>query len=509
MGRIGESGQTSNPHVEVRGVTKRFGGTVALDDVHVSFQKGTIHALVGENGAGKSTLGKLIAGVLTPDDGKLVIDGEEVEFRSPRQALGHGITMVAQELSLVPALTLLENVFLGIETGRGPFLTKAGDLERFDELTSRYGIEANTDATVRDLPVAQQQKVEILRALARHARLIVMDEPTARLTSAEARSLRDTVRTLKREGVTVVYISHFVEECLDIADIVTVMRDGRIVRTSPAKDETPASLIEGIVGRSLDSVFPRRVLPGEDVRLVLVVDSLSRRGAFSNISFTVRAGEIVTLAGIVGAGRTEVARAIFGADPLTSGVMLLNSRPYRPRSPADAINAGVAMIPESRNADGLFPALAVRPNLTMPHLRRFTGASGLVDRKAERSAARKTATDVEITGATVEHLMAQLSGGNQQKTLFGRWILARPALLIADEPTRGVDIGAKRSIYKLIADLAADGIAILMVSSELEEVLGVSHRILVMRGGRLRGEIAGADATEERVMELALGTSHL
>lgn len=480
---------------------------MALDDVHVSFQKGTIHALVGENGAGKSTLGKLIAGVLAPDNGHLTVDGEQVEFRSPRQALESGITMVAQELSLVPALTVLENVFLGIEASRGPFLAKASDQERFDELTSRYRIEVDPTATVRDLAVAEQQKVEILRALARHARLIVMDEPTARLTSAGAQGLRDTVRSLKQEGVTVIYVSHFVEECLDIADVVTIMRDGRIVRTSPAEAESPGSLIEGIVGRSLESVFPHRVLPPDNADLVLRADGLDRDGAFSDVSFTVRAGEIVTLAGIVGAGRTEVARAIFGADPLTSGVMVLNGLPYTPQSPADAINAGVAMIPESRAAHGLFPALAVRPNLTMPHLRRFTTLSGLLRLGAERSAAQKTATEVGITGATIEHLMAQLSGGNQQKTLFGRWILAQPALLIADEPTRGVDVGAKRSIYQLIADLTAAGVAVLMVSSELEEVLGLSHRILVMQGGRLRGELDGTDATEESVMELAVGGS--
>lgn len=478
---------------------------MALQSVDAAVQAGTVHALVGENGAGKSTLGKIMAGVLLPDEGRVEVDGQPAELRSPRQALEMGITMVAQELSLVPHRSARDNVFLGTESVRGPLVDEKRDRARVARLVEEYGIEVDPDQLVGRMSVADQQKVEILRSLARNAQLIVMDEPTARLSSSEARVLRQMVRRLADGGVTVVYVSHFLEEVLTIADRVTIMRDGRVVRTSPAPSETRASLIEGIVGRSLETVFPARRPPPPEAPPVLEVKGLGREGVFQEVDFTVREGEIVTLAGLVGSGRSETARAIFGADRATEGQMVLDGAPYAPRSPRDAIRAGVAMVPESRTAQGLLGKMTVRANTTLAHLSLFALPGGFLRSRPEMEAAAEAARTVRLTGATIESMITQLSGGNQQKTLFGRWLVSRPRLFIADEPTRGVDVGAKRGIYDLLVGLAAAGMAVLIVSSELEEVLGLSHRVLVMSNGRLAGEVAGDDATETSVMELAFG----
>ena len=495
------------PHTELRGVTKTFGGAVALDSVDVNIEAGAIHALVGENGAGKSTLGKIITGVHTPDSGQVRVNGSPVAFKSPRDALALGITLVAQELSLVPQLSAAENIFLGIEQVRGPVIDHAATRARFEELVEEYGIEVPPDQVVSRLSVADQQKVEILRSLAREASLIVMDEPTARLSSSEAGNLRTTVHKLSNKGVTVIYISHFLEEVLAISDRITVMRDGAVVRTTATDTESRSSLIEGIVGRSLETVFPPRQPPEPEAPAVLSVRDLERTGAFEDVSFEIHAGEIVTLAGLVGSGRTEVARVLFGADHPTGGSIDLNGVPYRPRSPRHAIRAGVAMVPESRATQGLLPLLPVRINITLAHLARFVAPGGVVRAGREASAAEQIAQAVGLTGATVETRTARLSGGNQQKALFGRWLVSQPRLFIADEPTRGVDVGAKRGIYNLLVELASQGIAILLVSSELEEVLGLAHRIIVMSGGRIVGELAGEQATETDVMTLAFGPS--
>ncbi|MEM9033110.1 MAG: sugar ABC transporter ATP-binding protein [Actinomycetota bacterium] len=499
------SGRSSDPpKIECDGLTKRFGGTVALDDVSVSIRRGRIHAIVGENGAGKSTLGKAIAGVHVPDEGVIRVDGAPVVLRSPGAALRHSITMVAQELSLLPGRSVVENVVLGTEARRGPLLRPMADLERFEALVAEHGIRIDPHAIVGRLSVAEQQKVEILRALARNAEVIVMDEPTARLSSNEAESLAESVHGLADRGVTVVFVSHFLDEVLGLADHITVMRNGRVVRNAEAADETKASLIEGMVGRSLDATFPTRHHVADDTPTVLEVDRVSRAGAFEDVSFSIRAGEIVTLAGLVGAGRSEVARAVFGADRPTAGTLRLHGEPYRPRSPRDAISRGVAMIPESRRSQGLFLRRTVRGNISLAHLDEMT-RSGIVRRATERERATGAADDVNLTGGTVDSVMGELSGGNQQKSLFARWMVSPPRLLIADEPTRGVDVGAKRGIYDLLVRLAADGMAILVVSSEIEEVLGLAHRILVMRSGRLVGELDGERSSGSDVMELAFG----
>jgi ABC-type sugar transport system ATPase subunit len=495
---------SSPTHVELRGVVKRFGGTTAVGGVDLEIQAGSVHALVGENGAGKSTLAKILAGVHEPDAGELLLEGERVSFDSPRQALERGITMIAQELSLVPTRDVLDNVYLGLEDRRGPLLDRRRMRRRFEELVASTGIEVPAGAVVASLSVAQQQEVEVLRALAREARLIVMDEPTARLSSGDAEKLHEVVRSLASRGTTVVFVSHFLEEVLALADVVSVMRDGKLVRTSPTAEETAGGLIVSMVGRTLEAIFPDRPPREPSAPEVLRVEGLSREGVFRDVSFSVAEGEIVGMAGLVGAGRSEVARAIFGVDPRDGGRVLVDGEEIPAGDVRRALAAGVAMIPESRKDQGLLLVRSVRENVSLPYLRRLSRL-GVVRGRAERGRIRELADALDIRFGSDEQPVYSLSGGNQQKVLFGRWLLERPRLLIADEPTRGVDIGAKQAIYALLAELAAEGLAILMISSELEEILGLCDRILVMREGELVTELSGEEATEHAVVEAAFG----
>jgi simple sugar transport system ATP-binding protein/ribose transport system ATP-binding protein len=493
------------PHAELRGITKRFGATLAVDGVDLAIQGGSVHALVGENGAGKSTLGKILAGVHVPDAGELLLEGEPVSFRSPRQALERGVTIIAQELSLVPTRDVVDNVYLGMEDRNGPVLDRRRMRRRLVVLMEETGIEVPPDAVVGGLSVAQQQQVEILRALAREARFIVMDEPSARLSAVEVEALHGVVRSLAARGRTVVYVSHFLEEVLALSDVVTVMRDGRLVKTSTAATETAQSLVVAMVGRTLEANFPDRRPPEPDAPSALRVVGLGRAGVFHDVSLDVRAGEIVGLAGLVGSGRTEVARAIFGVDPRETGDVLVEGREIPAGDVRRTIRAGVAMIPESRKDQGLLLGRPVRENVSLAYLSRLSRL-GVVRRRLERTRTRELADAVDVRRASDEQPVVSLSGGNQQKVLFARWLMERPRVLIADEPTSGVDVAAKRAIYDLIADLAGQGTAVLMISSELEEVLGVAHRILVMRKGTIVAEFPAEKATEHAIVEAAFGT---
>lgn len=492
------------PHVQLQAITKRFGATVALDGVDLSVRRGTVHALVGENGAGKSTVGKLVAGVHGPDSGRLYVGGEPVRFRTPRQALEHGCTIVAQELSLVPARTVIENVFLGFEEHSGPVVRKRKLERRFDELVSRSGIEVAGNITVRDLTVADQQKTEILRALARQAELVVMDEPTARLTAGESEVLRQVIRRLAEAGTTILFVSHFLDEVLEVADAITIMRDGRVVRNCAPAEETRSSLVESMIGRELDATFPAKRVPDRSARPVLMVRGLSRKGAFDHVDFEVGPGEIVVMAGLVGAGRSEVARAIYGADRPDAGTVELDGKPLAARNPTEAISSGLAMIPESRKAQGLQLLQSVGHNITLPHLAGLSRA-GVVRTRLEQARAAELVDRVGIKAQSLGSAVTTLSGGNQQKVLFARSLFRTPRLLIADEPTRGVDVGAKRAIYDLIVDLAGAGTAVLVISSELEEVVGLAHRVLVMRRGQIAEELSGDSITDANVMRGAFG----
>ena len=496
---------TDAPHVETRDLSKRFGGVQALHEVSVSIVRGTVHALVGENGAGKSTLGKVIAGVHPPDGGDLVVDGVPVQFGSPRAALLHGVTTIAQEISLVPTRTVIENVFLGIETARLGHVDRRALRRRYDELEEWAGFGIPAGAPVGALRIADQQKVEVLRALAREARLIVMDEPTAALTAEEARRLLDIVGSLRDRGTTIVYVSHFLDEVLSIADTVTVLRDGRLVQTTPAAGQTTGSIVTAMLGRSMEANFPPKAPPPPEAPVVFSVEGLATKRFLRDISLEIRAGEILGLAGLVGSGRSEVAHALFGADQRTAGVLRLDGDQIKVRSPRQAIGHGIALLPESRKTQGLLMGRSIRENVTLPHLDEVSTA-GRVQRSVERRRATEIVERVDVRTPGIGIPVNELSGGNQQKTLFAKWLFRRPRLLIADEPTRGVDVGAKRAIYDLIAALAAEGMAVLLISSELEEVLGLAHRVHVMRGGEIVARLEGDQISEDAVMAAAFAT---
>jgi len=494
--------QTTAPLLTLSGVSKRFGATQALKDISVAFLPGKVHALVGENGAGKSTLGKILLGVHQPNDGEIRLNDLPVHITSPADALEKGLVGVAQELSLLPSRSVGDNIALGREVTRGPFVNRAATRAEVLEVMARNDMRLDPDAMVASLPVAEQQKVEILRALNREARLIVFDEPTARLASHEAEQLRTLVRRLADSGKAVVYVSHFLEEVLAVSDTITVLRNGKHVRTSPADKETRDSLILAMTGRDSAHQFPPLAPPTSAAAPLLKVEGLTRYGVFQNISFEIRAGEIVGMAGLVGAGRSEVAQAVYGATRPDAGQVEFGGTNITGRDVSAAIAVGMAMIPESRREQGLVQGRPILENISLPYLARFMGLLGLDENRERREAAEKCAqTAVKHGGLHLD--IGSLSGGNQQKVLFARAAMGAPRLLIADEPTRGVDVGAKRGIYDLIARLASEGLAVLLISSEIEEILGLCHRTLVMARGRLVTELSREEMTQQAIMQAA------
>ena len=484
--------------VELRRVSKRFGATQALDDVSVRMEPGEIHALVGENGAGKSTVGKIIGGLYVPDSGQLLVDGIDIGRWDPPSALSAGIATIQQELSLVPDQSVAENVFLGIEHASFGVLT-GSVIGRYEELDATIGFNIPGDQMVRDLRLADQQKVEILRALARDARLIVLDEPTSSLSRDESDRLHEVVASLRDQGRTLVFVSHFLDEVLSIADRITVMRDGEIVRTGPAAAETKDSLIEGMLGRSLEVNFP--ALPSVQTTAPVVYSTENLCGSMpQDICIEVRAGEILGLAGLVGSGRTELARLIAGVDVVMAGRAWLDGDELPALNPATAITRGVVMLPEDRRSLGLVLTQNVRENITLPRLRTFQRL-GRIRSVKEKGAVREIIEKLNIQPPRVDGELRHYSGGNQQKALFAKWTLERPKLIVLDEPTRGVDIGAKRGIYDAIVEVAQAGSAVILISSELEEVLFMSHRLALIAGGRIIDEAKSADLTVEKILD--------
>jgi len=488
----------------MRNICKTYPGVRALDNVSLEVQAGEVHALVGENGAGKSTLMKILAGAETADSGEILLKGSPVQIDSPQKAMDLGISTIYQEFNLVPYLNAAENIFLGREPrAKVPgFVDFRTMYDEAQQVIDRLGVALDIRTPVNRLSIAQQQMVEIAKATSRRSNIIVMDEPSATLTEHELERLFALIRQLKADGVAVIYISHRLDEIFEIADRVTVLRDGKHIATRDVKDITRDEIIRLMVGRELNQMIPKVPAPIGDV--VLEVRNVSSQNKLHDVSLTVRKGEIVGLAGLVGAGRTELARAIFGADPIDSGEVLLEGRPVRVRSPQDAIKLGIGLVTEDRKAQGLVLGMAVRENITLANLRALTRFNFIMAGR-EREVAQKFVTELSIRTPSIEQAVQNLSGGNQQKVVLAKWLFTQSKVLIFDEPTRGIDVGAKTEIYQLMNSLAAQGVGIIMISSELPEVIGMSDRIYVMHEGRVAGELSAAEATQERIMQLATG----
>jgi len=488
--------------LEMRGVSKTFPGVKALQKVNLTLARGEVLALLGENGAGKSTLMKVLGGAHRPDTGEILIDGKAAEIHSPHDSQGAGIAIIYQEFNLVPGLTAADNIFLGQEKTRLGFIRRGDERRRAREIFQRLEIDIDPDALCRDLTVAQQQIVEIAKALALDARILVMDEPSAALTTREVERLYAIIRELKAQGIGVIYISHRLEEIFEVCDRISVLRDGCNVGERPVGDVTRQGLIEMMVGRELKNEFPKRESAIGKPRLE--VTGLNRGKAVRAVSFNVREGEILGVTGLVGAGRTETVRLIFGADQRESGSIKLDGKELNIRNPADAIAARIGLLTEDRKLQGLVLPHSVRENFGLPNLD-WLSSFGFVKQGAERDAFAGYIDSLKIKVPHQEQAAKNLSGGNQQKVVLAKWLARNCEVLIFDEPTRGIDVGAKYEIYCLMNELAAKGKSIIMISSELPEILGMSDRILVMHEGRITGEIADvANATQEQVLDLAV-----
>lgn len=493
----------------MRLIRKRFPGVQALDDAGLEMLPGEIHALLGENGAGKSTLIKILSGAQQPDSGTIEFGGQTVVMVSPHDAQRRGIATIYQEFTLAPNMTIAENVFIGREPGVGFFVDWRKMASETRAITKRLGLELQPMAIVRGLSVAEQQMVEIARALSMKSRLIVMDEPTSALSSTEVEKLFRIARELKAHGLSIIFVTHRLEEVMQICDRYTVLRDGRLVGSGAIADITIDGIIRLMVGREVKALFAHREreIAGD---VVLRVEGLNRRGnaqdqnatVLADVGFEVRRGEILGVAGLVGAGRTEMARAVFGADAFDSGRVIINGREVHIRSPQDAIRNGIGLVPEDRKQQALFLALAVRINLSMASHRQILRWGVFIDETAERAMVEEYRQKLNIRMASPEQLIASLSGGNQQKVTLARWLALRPKVLIVDEPTRGIDIGAKVEVHNLLFEMAETGIAVVAISSELPEVLAISDRVITMREGRVTGEIKREDATEEILMSM-------
>ncbi len=487
--------------LELKKITKRFSGVEVLHEVSLELRPGEVHALLGENGAGKSTLVKVMTGVHQPDNGEIFLDGRRVRFEDTRESRQAGIAAIYQELSLFPDLDVAENIFVGRQPvtvgGRidwRKLYTDAGSL------LESLGVHLDLKHKARNLSIAQQQMVEIARAFSINARILIMDEPTSSLTLNEVADLFRLVRRLRDDGTAIIFISHRLEELFELADRVTVLRDGSYIDTCAMKDVTRDELIRLMVGRTITNLFPKQEVEAGDV--ILSVEHLTREGVFNDISFKLRRGEILGMAGLVGAGRTNVARAIFGVEPATSGKIQVDGQEVSITSPQQAIKLGLAYVPEDRQLHGLIPAMNITSNISLPTLSKYTLRGWLRD-QLEQKASHDAALQMEVRANNIWQMARELSGGNQQKIVLAKWLAARPRILILDEPTRGIDVGTKAAVHALMSKLAAEGMAILMISSELPEVLGMSDRIIIMREGHLTGHLTRAEATQEKIISAA------
>ena len=492
-----------DPVLELRDVTKAFGAVVALRSGSLSLRSGSIHALVGENGAGKSTLVKIMAGLYQRDSGTFLLEGRPVDFKSTAEAKAAGIAVIYQEPTLFPDLTVTENVFMGRQpVGRFGRIDRRAMRDEVVALMKRLGVRMDPDRPAEGLSIADQQIIEIAKAISLDAKVLIMDEPTAALSGVEVERLFTVARGLRDEGRALLFISHRFDEVFSLCDTITVMRDGSYISTDATADTDVAATVRRMVGRDVHDLFPKQ--EAEIGAPLLEVSNLTMPGVFADISFSVRAGEIVGLAGLVGAGRSEVARAVFGVDPYQAGSVTLAGRPVPPRNPTAAMTLGLALVPEDRRKQGLVIDSTVGQNITAA-IRRPLAKLGLITTGMENTSARVWASRLEVKTRALDAAAGTLSGGNQQKVVLGKWLATNPKVLIIDEPTRGIDVGTKAEVHRMMSELARQGLGILMISSELPEVLGMADRIVVLREGHVAAELTRADATEEAVMYAAMG----
>ncbi len=496
--------ETSKPIVELTGAAKQFGAVQAVRNGELVLYPGEVHALLGENGAGKSTLVKILGGIHRPDAGVLKVAGEVVELHNPAQSQHLGIAVIHQEPTLFPDLNVAENVFMGRHPrdrfGRVDWKRMYQEVER---LIARLDVPLSVYTPVQGLSVADQQMVEIANALSLNARVLVMDEPTAALSAHEVEKLFVITKQLREQGVAIVLVTHRLEEVFALADRVTIMRDGAHVITAPTSQFTSEDIIRYMVGRELTALFPKSEAEIGDV--LLDVQHLTREGVFKDISFQLRRGEILGFSGLVGAGRTEVARVLFGIDRGDAGEIRINKERVHISSPKVAMRYGLAYVPEDRRQQGLVMDFSIAANMTLPIVQQLSRFGVVVDRQREREIATDYSQQLRVRSAGIDQLVKALSGGNQQKVVLAKWLITNPKILILDEPTRGVDVGAKAEVHRIVSDLAAKGLAIILISSELPEVLGMSDRVLVMHEGHLTGEFSRAEANQEKVMFAATG----
>ena len=492
----------NRPVLEMLNIRKTFPGVVALDDVSFDLRKGEVHVLLGENGAGKSTLMKILSGAYQKTAGRILIEGREVEIKSPRHARQLGIGTIYQELNLIPHLSAAENIFLGREPATVGFIDRGAIHQAAASILKGLGVDLDPRTRVAQLGIAQQQMVEIAKAISLDAGILIMDEPTSALTEREITELFARMRTLRAAGVSIVYISHRLEELFEIGDRVTVLRDGRRVGTHNIQDISRPDLIRLMVNRELTSQFPKVAAERGDE--ALRVEGLSQNGVLHDISFSLRRGEVLGIAGLLGSGRTELARAIFGVDRIDSGQVYVKGELREIDCPRDAIDLGIGFLTEDRKTQGLVPLLSTKANICLPTVDRFS-SYGFVSAGEETRAANRYVRDLRIKTSSLDQKVLFLSGGTQQKVVLSKWLCCEAEIFIFDEPTRGIDIGSKAEIYQLMNELTASGVAIIMISSELPEILGMSDRILVMHRGRIAAEFAAEEATQESILRAALG----
>lgn len=490
--------------LEMKGISKSFPGVKALENVQFSLRTGEVHALMGENGAGKSTLMKILGGIYSKDEGTVFVKGEQRNIASPRSASELGIAVIHQELNLIPHLTVVENIFLGREFtfGKTKLINWRAMRQEANRYLSQLGMDIDPQTLVGELSVGQQQMVEIAKALSMQADILVLDEPTAALTNKEIESLFQVIGSLKKKGVGMIYISHRMEEIFQICDRITVLRDGQYIGTRNTKESGMDELVRMMVGREIKDRFPKMPVAVGPERLR--VEGLAQEGKLYDISLSVRSGEILGIAGLMGAGRTEFAKTLFGIEHINNGRIFIDGEPVAIKKPIDAIRAGIAFVTEDRKEEGLVLALSVKENLSLPNLNSLA-AYGFVSQGKEKLLSENTIRQLLIKTPDANQTVSSLSGGNQQKVVIGKWLATHPKVLILDEPTRGVDIGAKKEIYDLMNQLVQQGVAIIMISSELPEILGMSDRIIVMHEGRITGEFLQKDATQEKIMHAATG----